>query len=125
MAGAVIMIIGIYLPWLDEGGETRNGMDLFFTTDGDILDGPGQAVLVFAVILLGLGIALFFAGRVLAVAIIAIVMAAIAELVGLGMVGIANEDVLGGDLGIGVILQAIAPLGALAGSIAATAKRRR
>lgn len=125
VAGAVISAVGVYLPWLDDGGDTRNGTDLFFTSDAQILDGPGQIMLAIAVVLIGLGIALFFAGRVLAVAIISIVASAIAVLMGLGMIGIASEDVLGGDVAIGAILQPIAPLASLAGAIVVTAKRRR
>ena len=125
VAGAVLTAIGVFLPWLDDGGNTRSGTDLFFTSDGEIFDGPGNLMLAISFVLAGLGIALFFAGRVLAVAIIAIVMSGIAVLMGLGMIGVASDDILGGDLQIGVILQPIAPLASLAGSIVVTAKRRR
>ncbi|MGI9646222.1 MAG: hypothetical protein ACR2O6_13030, partial [Ilumatobacteraceae bacterium] len=125
IAGAVIMIIGVFLPWFDAGGESANGTDNFITSDLTLIEGPGYLMIGIAVIVGGLGLALFFAGRVLAVAIIAIVMAAIAEFMGLAMVGLMSDLIIDGDLGIGVILQAIAPLASLAGAIVVTAKRRR
>lgn len=125
MAGAVLIIIGVFLPWLDNGGETRNGTDVFITSDLTVVESPGTLMIIIAVIVGGLGIALFFAGRVLAVAIVAIVMSAIAVLMGLAMIGIMNDVAFGGDTGIGAILQPIAPLASLAGSIVVTAKRRR
>ena len=127
IVGSIISIIGVFLPWLSEGGESQNGTGIFLGSDFTIYDNPGAAVICFGVVTGGLGIALYFAGRVLAVAIIAIVMAAIALLIGIGMVGIANDtaDFGGGSLGFGAILQPIAPLITLAGAITATSKRRR
>jgi len=125
LVGAIVTAVAVYLPWLDSSGEARDGTDLYLTSAGDLLDGPGNIMLPIAVVLAGLGLALLLAGRVLAVAIIAVVMSVIGTVFGLGMIGIVNDDIGGGDLGIGVILQPIAPLVALAGSIVATAKRRR
>lgn len=130
-AGAVLTILGVFLPWASGGGESVNGLDDFiFTSDGELYlaESPGTIPLVFAVIMLAFGITLVWAGRVLAVAIIAIVGAVIAELIGLGMISIASglvDDVSEADLGVGAILQPIAPLLSLAGAITATAKRRR
>jgi hypothetical protein len=127
IVGSVISIIGVFLPWLSDGGESQNGTGIFLGSDFTIYENPGAAVILFAVVTAGLGIALFFAGRVLAVAIIAIVVASIALLIGIGMLGIANDtaDFGGGSLGFGAILQPIAPLITLAGAIIATSKRRR
>ena len=133
VVGALISLIGVFLPWLSgAAGETGNGLDdyLFENADGElqIMESPGTAMIVGAVVLLGLGLALLLAGRVLAVAIIAIVVAAIGVFVGLGMLGIVSDtkDFVGdGSIGVGAVLQPIGPLVALAGAIAATAKRRR
>lgn len=127
IAGSIISIVGVFLPWLTEGGESQNGTGVFLGSDFTIYDNPGAAVIFFAVVTGGLGLALFFAGRVLAVAIVAIVMATIALLIGIGMLGIAGDtaDFGGGSLGFGAILQPIAPLVTLAGAIFATSKRRR
>ena len=117
----------MFLPWLSDGGESQNGTGVFLGSDFTIYDNPGAAVIFFGVVTAGLGIALYFAGRVLAVAIIAIVAASIALLIGIGMVGIANDTAEFGDgsLGFGAILQPIAPLITLAGAIVATSKRRK
>jgi hypothetical protein len=128
--GAVISIIGIYLPWISGRGESINGTGYYLTSDG-IIESPGTLVWFPAVPLIGFGIALIAAGRVLAVAILAVIAAVIAEFIGLGMVGIANDMVDissfgggGASLGVGVILQPIAPLIGLAGGIVALVKRR-
>ena len=127
IAGSLISFIGVFLPWATVGNESQNGTGFFVGSDFTIYDNPGAAVIFIALVTVGLGIALFFAGRVLAVAIIAIVAASIALLVGLGMIGITSDtaDFGDGSIGIGAILQPIAPLLTLAGAIVATAKRRR
>ena len=128
IAGAIISAIAVFLPWLTAEGKTETGTGVFLTKDFELYDSPGSGVLFFAAVLLGLGIALFFAGRVLAVAIIAIVVASIALIVGMGMIAIVNDtkDLLGvGSLGVGVILVTPAAGLSLAGSIWATSKRRR
>jgi hypothetical protein len=127
MVGSLISIIAVYLPWVSGGEESQNGTGVFLTSDFTIIDNPGILVIILAVITAGLGIALFFAGRVLAVAIITIVVAVIAVLTGIGMVATASgtSDLTGGSVGFGAILQPIAPLITLAGGIIATAKRRR
>lgn len=128
IAGAIISAIAVFLPWLTAEGETETGTGVFLTKDFELYDSPGSGVLFFAAVLLGLGIALFFAGRVLAVAIIAIVVASIALIVGMGMIAIVNDtkDLIGvGSLGVGVILVTPAAGLSLAGSIWATSKRRR
>ena len=128
IAGAIISAIAVFLPWLTAEGKTETGTGVFLTKDFELYDSPGSGVLFFAAVLLGLGIALFFAGRVLAVAIIAIVVASIALIVGMGMIAIVNDtkDLIGvGSLGVGVILVTPAAGLSLAGSIWATSKRRR
>ncbi len=127
IVGSVISIIGVFLPWVSDGGESQNGTGVFLASDFTLYDNPGAGVIFFAVVTAALGIALFFAGRVLAVAIIAIVVAVIALFVGIAMVAIASDTASFGDgsVGFGAILQPIAPLITLAGSIAATSKRRR
>ena len=128
VVGAVISAIAVFLPWLSADGESESGTGVFLTKDFELYDNPGSGVLFFAAVVFGLGVALFFAGRVLAVAIIAIVFAAIGLFVALGMIAIVNDtkDLLGtGSLGIGVILLTPAAGLSLAGSIWATSKRRR
>jgi hypothetical protein len=127
MVGSLISIIGMFLPWISSGGDSQTGTGIFLDSGFTIYEDPGAGVIVFAVITRGLGVALFFAGRILAVAISAIVVAVIAIFVGIAMVSIAADTANFGDgsVGFGAILQPIAPLVTLAGSIVATAKRRK
>lgn len=128
VAGAVITVIAVFLPWVSGGGESINGMDILTDGEGELYDGPGQINLVLGLILAGLGIPLIIAGRVLAVAIIAIVVAALTALMGLGLAGFASATAdLSSDasVAIGAFLQPIAPLISLGGAIWATAKRRK
>ncbi len=127
IVGSLISIIAVFLPWVSGGGESQNGTGVFLGSDFTLYDNPGAGVIVFAVITGGLGIALYFAGRVLAVAILAIVFAVIALFIGIGMVSIASDtaDFGDGSLGFGAIVQPIAPLITLAGAIVATSKRRK
>lgn len=127
VVGSLISIIGVFLPWLSDGGRSQNGTGIFLGSDLTLYDNPGAGVIVFSLVTAGLGTALFFAGRVLAVAIIGIVFAVIALFIGLAMVSIASDtaDFGDGSIGFGAILQPIAPLVTLAGSIVATAKRRK
>ena len=127
IVGAVITILSVFLPWVTSSGTTQTGTGVFIDADFTLYENPGAAVIFFALIPLGLGIALYFAGRVLAVAIIAIVAASICFFIGIGMMSIASDsaDLSDGSLGFGAILQPIAPLISLAGAIVATSKRRR
>jgi hypothetical protein len=128
IVGALVSAGAVHLPWLSVDGETQTGTGVFVTIDFELYDRPGDSVLVIAAALLGLGIALFFAGRVLAVAVIAIVFAAIGLIVAIAMIGIVDDtrELVGrGSLGVGVIALVPGAALALGGSIWATVKRRR
>ncbi len=129
IAGAAIALVGVFLPWATRSGRSRNGLDRFSWLDGFTfysIDSPGTFVIIGAVIMLGLGIATVAAGRVLAVAIIGIVSGALGIVGGLIEVGLIASfaDSENASLGVGVILQPIAPILSLIGAIIATATRR-
>jgi hypothetical protein len=128
MVGAVLAGVAVFLPWLSIDGVTQTGTGVFVTTDFELYDSPGSGVLFVAAVLLGLGIALYVADRVLAVAIIAVVFASIALIVAIAMIGIVSDaQELAGDGTLGVGVFALVPAAALAlgGSIWATSRRRR
>lgn len=130
IAGAVIAILATLLPWASFDNESLNGYDDFvlFSDDGlQRLSNPAVFNVIGAVIMLGLGIATLAAGRVLAVTIIGIVSGVLGILGGLIVLVLIADftDSFGLSLGIGVILQPIAPIVSLAGAIIATAKRRK
>jgi hypothetical protein len=128
LVGAALHIVAVFLPWFKILGQSGNGLDDFVTKDGKPLQSPGMFWLFFGAVMFGLGLALYLAGRNLAVAIIAVVVAVIA--VFFSFIGIvAAKDMRdlygGGSVGIGAILGILAMLVALGGSITALAKRRR
>lgn len=126
IAGSALALIGAFLPWLTFGGETANGFDTYVTSDFQELEAPGLVVVFGAITGLAFGIALLAAGRVLAVAILGIVFAALGVIIGLALWAIVADSLQGqlGSVGIGLILQPIGPAIALVGAIIATATRR-
>ncbi len=128
MAGAIAHGAAVFLPWFSFEGQTLNGRDDFLTKDLTVLHSPGTFWLFFGAVLFGLGLALFLAGRNLAVAIISVVVAVLAafiSLIGIGAAGNMKDVAGGGKVGIGAILGILSALVALSGAIAALAKRRR
>ncbi len=131
MVGGVLLVVGAVLPWLKGGGETANGLDDYlYRSNGDLTSAqaPGSTWIFAGLVLFGLGLALYLAGRVLAVAIIAIVMAGLALVFVLGGWAIISDVKDSGDgvsFGIGVPAGTIGMALTLVGSIMATSKRRR
>jgi hypothetical protein len=127
VAGGALLILGSFLNWFTIEGEAFTG---FSGEDGDTKDGP--VFVFFGVVAAGLGVAMLAAKRMLAVAIIGVVfsvLAMLAAFVDLGDVSDAKD--LAGAFGIefsqgpGLWIILLGSLLALAGSIAALAKRRR
>jgi hypothetical protein len=121
----VIAIVGAFLAWVTVGDESGNGFD-DYVYDGDMLQAPGALSVIGAAVLIGFGLALFFAGRVLVVAILATIAASIGVLLSAGVTVIMSDiaDDYGGDLAIGAILQPVATLIGLAGAIASLVMRK-
>jgi len=133
IGGAALYIGSAYMPWYTGNGSTLTGMDNFAKDFGaDTFESPGAAWVVLGVIVGGLGIAAFFAGRQLALAIVTLVMTALALFVSFIGVAVVDDqkqyDELfseAGTTGIGPVLGIVAMLAALAGAIVLLAKRRR
>jgi Na+/melibiose symporter-like transporter len=124
------------MPWYKGDGYTLSGMDTFVRDLGnDTFEKPGAVWIGMGVILAGLGIAAFFAGRQIALAIVTLVMTVLALFISFLGVGVVADqkkfDELftgsgnGGSAGIGVVLGIVATLVAIAGAIVVLAKRRR
>ena len=127
LLGGALLIIGSLLDWYTQFGRDVNG---FSTVDGETRNGP--VFVFFGVVAAGFGVAMLAAKRMLAVAILGVVFSALAVLVAfidLADVADAKDEapLLGLELtqgpGLWVIL--VGGLVALAGGIAALAKRRR
>ncbi len=127
--GSVLMIVGSFLSWfsIDSGFGESESITGFTKLAGESKDGP--AFVFLGVVVGGLAIAMFFAGRVLAVAIVAVVFASFAVLAVIvdlsdvsDLITLFDGSISWGP-GLWVILVG-AGMG-LSGSIAALAKRRR
>jgi len=133
IGGAALYIGAAYMPWYERDGNTLTGMDTFAKDYGaDTFEAPGKAWVVLGVIVAALGIATFFAGRQLALAIVTLVMSALSlfvSLIGLAVVDDQKkfDELIStpGSTGIGPVLGIVAMLAAVAGSIVVLAKRRR
>lgn len=123
VGGAILLIIGTFLPWVRGNGLSFNGWDLY---DINQESSDAGAFVAFGVILGGFGIALVAAGRVLAVAILAVIVAAFAAIA--AFVDVTDDDDLslfGFETAFGLYVILVGALIALAGSIWALAIRRR
>jgi hypothetical protein len=127
LVGALILMGGTGLPWISDGDTDYNGYDEW-VIDLYFKDEPAGPMLVFlGVVLLGFGIATLAAGRVLAIMIIGIVVAAFA-LLGT-VVQLADyadvADQTSASLGPGILVSMAGAVLALGGAIAGCSKRRR
>jgi len=129
IVGAAVAILGSFLNWFSVPSEDLD-VTGFTEFEGETRDGP---VFVFlGAVLVGFGIAMLAAGRVLAVAILAVITATLVVLFGLvdfGDVSDAQDLIegLGGEfeVGPGLPIIIVGGLVSLAGSIVALSKRRR
>ena len=128
IAGGVVMGIGCFLPWLTIEGDSFNG----FTDGGGDEASDGWLFITLGVILLGFGIATLAAKRLLPIAILAVVFAALGVLGALADLGDANDiiDIAGAfdsdaSIGAGLPIVLVGSLVGLAGGIVALATRRR
>lgn len=123
--GAVVTIVAVFLPWATARGASANGMDTYWS-NFEYTESPGIVSILAAVVLGAFGIALFFAGRVIALGVLTIIGALGTSVVGIGMIAIVSDaiDTSVASLGVGVILQPIAPLLCLVGGIISLAKTR-
>lgn len=129
VAGGALAVLGSFLNWFTFEGESVNGFTRL-GIDDEVRDGP---VFVFlGVAVGGLGVAMLAAKRMLAVAIIGVVLAAFVVLAALADLGDVSDvsdlaDLFGAEFstGPGLYVVLIGGLAGLGGSIAALAKRRR
>jgi len=129
LVAAAVVLLGCFLPWVSVGGTSINGFDDGFVFDNEMYDAPGALAAFGVVLLLAFGITLLAAGRVLAIAIISVVASGLGLLVAFFYVAMCVDmadslSLVGADVGIGVILQPIGALLAIAGSIVALVQRK-
>jgi hypothetical protein len=122
LAGGAVITLGALLPWFEIAGESFNG---FSDLGGEVKDGP--AFVLFAIILAGFGVATLAAGRLLPIAILAVVIASFSTLAAIvDLTDVMDAvDFVGASTGPGLPIALVGSLLALAGSILALATRRR
>jgi hypothetical protein len=124
IAGAVIAAIGCFLPWLTIGDTTLNGFD-----EGPDDAALGGGVMFFAFVLVGMGITTLAAKRILPIAIIGIVAAALCLLVSAAQLAdysdFADVELFDAEVGAGLPVIVVGSLIALAGAIITCSRRRR
>ena len=117
-----MITLGALLPWFEIAGESFNG---FSDIGGEVKDGP--AFVFFAIILAGFGLTTLAAGRLLPIAILAVVIASFSTLAAIVDWADVRDvaDFVGASTGPGLPVALVGSLLALAGSIVAVATRRR
>jgi hypothetical protein len=117
-----VIVLGALLPWFEIAGESFNG---FSDVGGEVRDGPAFAL--FAVILAAFGVTTLVAGRLLPIAILAVVIAAFSTLAAIvDWTDVMDTlDFVGASTGPGLPVALVGSLLALAGGIVALATRRR
>ncbi len=116
------------MPWYEGGGTSLNGFNDYLTDDLNVLESPGKVWVVVGIILFGLGLATYFVGRQLAIAIISVVIAVIGfffSLLGVGAAQNTKEITGTGDAALGAFVGIISILIVIAGSVHVLSRRRR
>lgn len=124
LAGAVVIGIGCFIPWMSAGDFTVNGFDDVSASLDDDAVATGPVFIFFALVLVGFGIATLAAKRILPIMIIGIVIGAFSALGALG-VHSDYDDKYALDMEAGLPVIAIGSAIGLVGAIVGCAKRRR
>lgn len=153
LVGLALAVAGCILPWVNSSDGSLNGFDVFYcddelecvaTSDPDPtitdlygnsineFESPAIAAVFGIVIMTAFAIVLLAAGRVLAIAIIALIMSIFGVLAGLLFVALAagtefvnGFEVPADGIGIGVLLHLLGALVTAAASIVALVQRNR
>lgn len=131
IAGAVMVVAGAMLPWLQDGSYELSGNRTFWGRQNEgwrEVTAPGRFMIVLAVVVGIVGIVLLVMNRVVAVAVLGVIMSTISFFFNLACLSVVNDtqEKLGaGRIGAGVPVAIAGAAAALIGSISATAKRRR
>ena len=123
IAGAIVIAVGCFLPWLTFRGESFNGFD-DLSGPFDDESATGIVFMFFAVVMLAFGITTIAAKRLLPIMIIGIVVAAFSTLGAIAEYS-DYDDAFSGDMGAGLPVVALGSALALAGAIAGCSVRRR
>ncbi len=125
IVGAVLIVVGTVLPWMKSGNFSANAWDVVVDVEDDSSRGGGYTF--FAVVLAGFGITTVAARRLLPVAILAVIFAALVVIVSIGDLSDLYDlnDLLGIEIGIGPWVTLLGSAAALGGSIWTLSVRRK
>ncbi len=132
IVGALLAILGTFLPWVTFFGDSVNGYETYFIGEGpDRIDwtNPGAFVAVTMVLVIVAAIVVMAAGRSIATWLISLLMAGVAgltTLAALGAVGSVLDDSFSASqfgIGVGIGLCLVGAVTAGVGSIIVAAKR--
>lgn len=148
LIGLAAAIIGAFLPWVTSDGESVNGFDNYYCVDeldciaspekipeseftfgGTItrLETPAILSVIGVAVTAAFALVLLLGGRRVWAAIVSLVLSAFGAFGALLFLVVAGSsaDNVGGSVGIGVILQMVGALLAIAGSIVVLVKRNK
>lgn len=131
IAGSVMVVAGAMLPWLEDSTYQLSGNRTFWGRQNEgwrEVNAPGRFMIVLAVVVGIVGIVLLVMNRVVAVAVLGVIMSTISFFFNLACLSVVNdtqEKLDAGTIGAGVPVAIAGAAAALVGSITATAKRRR
>lgn len=145
-----MLLAGTFMPWVGSSGDSVNGLDYYYCADSYCsaseeswdsyygsryatkpeisIEQPGIFTIAGAVFLALGGVILLTAGRIVPVAVIWLIVAALGSLFGIGLLSVAvkvadqSSDL---SVGAGAIFMGLSTLPALAGGIVALAQRGR
>lgn len=138
-------MLGTFLPWVTSRGQSLNGMDNYYCASGECIatdetfdaeylrsgaieiEAPGRAAFVGAAILAAFGLVLVLAGRVVAIAVLALVSSSLGLLVSLGLYAVSDRVTdtwrFDATLGSGPLVVILSAAAGMVGSIVALAQR--
>ena len=124
MAGAVVMVAGTFLTWASDSSGSYNGWDPEFT---DTESSTAGGLVFIAVVLAGFGITTLAAKRLLPIAILAVIFAALGFFAALGELIDLFElsDFFGVEVGAGLWVVLLGAAAALGGAIWTLSVRRK
>lgn len=131
LVGATMVLAGAVLPWLEDRTYRLTGTRTFWGRQNNgwrEVAAPGRFMIVLAVVVGIVGLVLLLMNRVVAVAVLGVIMSTISFFFNLACLSVVNdtqEKLQAGNIGPGVPIAIVGAATALAGSILATARRRR
>lgn len=131
IVGAMMVFVGAVMPWLEDRTYRLTGTRTFWGRQNGgwrEVAAPGRFMIVLAVVVGAVGLVLLIMNRVVAVAVLGVIMSTISFFFNLACLSVVNdtqEKLQAGNIGPGVPVAIVGAATALAGCVIATSTRRR